>query len=60
MSENLNWENKKAILAETENYEQGRYNEEEQFQGSNQVGYSKENEPKEVSIWKIIFGTLKS
>ena len=58
MSENLDWQKKKAVLAETENYEQGMYNEEEQFQGSDQEGYSKENEPKEVSIWKTIFGTL--
>ena len=62
MSENLDWPNKKGLLAETEIVDQGRYNEEEQFQGSDQVGYSRENgkgnDPKEVSPLKTIFGTL--
>jgi len=62
MSENLDWQNKKGLLAETEMDDQGRYNEEGQFQGSDQEGYSKENgngnKPKEVSPLKTIFGTL--
>ena len=58
MSENLDWQKKKVILAETENHEQDQYNEQEQFEGSNQERYSKENDPKEVSVWKTIFGTL--
>ncbi|MHA1511009.1 MAG: hypothetical protein ACTSRX_04745 [Promethearchaeota archaeon] len=62
MSENHDWQNKKGHLAETEMIDQGRYNKEEQFQGSDQEGYSKENgngnEPKEVSPLKTIFGTL--
>jgi len=43
MSENHDWQNKKGHLAETEMIDQGRYNKEEQFQGSDQEGYSKEN-----------------
>jgi len=58
MSENLDWQKKKGLLAETENIEQGRYNEEEQFDGSEQESYSKENRPKEVSPLKTILGTL--
>ena len=68
MYENLDWQKKKGLLAETENIDQGRYNEEEQFQGSDKVDYSKENvygngqqkenEHKEVNPMKTIIGTL--
>lgn len=64
MSENLDWQNKKGLLAETEIVDQGRYNEEEHFYGSDQEGYPNENENenenrnKEVSPLKIIFGIL--
>ncbi|MBA7550483.1 hypothetical protein ES705_42999 [subsurface metagenome] len=68
MSENLDWQKKKGLLAETENIDQGRYNKEGQFQGYDQVGYSnengygngqqKENEHKEVNPLKTIVGTL--
>ena len=66
MSENPDWRNEKVVLADTEIRDQNKYNEEEQYNGSDQIGYSKENEygngraneNKEVNPLKTIFGTL--
>jgi len=66
MSENPDWQNEKVVLAETEINDQSKYKEEEQYYGSDQIGYPKENEygnrkayeKKDVNPLKTIFGTL--
>ncbi len=68
MSENRDWQNEKVVLAETEINDQRKYNDEEQYHGSDQIGYPMENEneygnrkaneKKEVNPLKTIFGTL--
>ncbi|QEE16859.1 hypothetical protein DSAG12_02689 [Promethearchaeum syntrophicum] len=61
MSENLDWQNKQGINFENEANQmtiQGGYDEEKQFDGSENESYAKENRQKEVSPLKTIFGTL--
>ena len=68
MSENRDWQNDKVVLAETDNIDQSKYNDGQQYHASDQIGYlmeneneygnRKANEKKEVNPLKTIFGTL--